>query len=64
MYRHRPDPTLATVRPFSGAVAKRQNRAAHGNVCVVDRCRCGAERRSNINGQHVERGKWGEPCPE
>lgn len=35
-----------------------EKRAAHGNVCVVDTCRCGAERQTNVNGRHVERGPW------
>jgi len=45
--------------PFSGPVAvQKQNPAAHGNVTVVSTCRCGAERRTNVNGQHSERGEW------
>ena len=35
-----------------------QNPAAHGNICRVDTCRCGAIRRTNINQGHVERGRW------
>jgi hypothetical protein len=39
-------------------VARNQNPAAHGNICVVDTCRCGAQRRTNVNQIHVERGPW------
>lgn len=46
-------------RPFTGAVvSERQNRAAHGGYCRHEECRCGATRRVNVNGQHVERGPW------
>lgn len=34
--------------------------AAHGGVTHVDRCRCGAERETEINGLHVVRGAWTE----
>lgn len=44
---------------FSGPVSiDRENPAAHGNITQIDRCRCGAERRTNINQHHVERGEW------
>lgn len=43
------------MRPFAGPVSARENRAAHGGVCYVDRCRCGAERRTNRNGSAIER---------
>jgi hypothetical protein len=31
---------------------------AHGNICVIDTCSCGAVRKTNINGNHIERGPW------
>jgi len=31
---------------------------AHGNVTRIDVCRCGAQRQTNINQNHVERGSW------
>lgn len=43
---------------FSGSVSRDENPAAHGNICRIDYCRCGAERRTNINGCHVEQGSW------
>jgi hypothetical protein len=47
---------------FSGPVAIHdQNPAAHGNICRVDSCSCGATRRTNINGSHKERGAWEMP---
>lgn len=47
--------------PYMGSVCGprgRENRAAHGNVMYVERCRCGAERQALINGDHVEREPW------
>lgn len=41
-----------------GPVRTPQNEAAHGGVCIVDTCSCGAERRTNVNGRHVEPGEW------
>jgi len=58
---HRHQPTKTYVRPFFGPVAARENRAAHGNVCVIDTCSCGAERRTNRNQGHLERGTWTAP---
>lgn len=47
------------VRPFFGAVsARNENRMAHGNVTVRAVCACGAIRETNVNGIHVERGRW------
>lgn len=43
---------------FTGPVKAKQNPAAHGNICRVDKCSCGAVRRTNINGRHIERGEW------
>jgi hypothetical protein len=45
-------------RCFFGGVADRENRAAHGGICEISTCRCGATRSTNVNGPHIERGKW------
>jgi len=50
-----------TVRPFSGPVSKYANEAAHGGTCEVHTCRCGATRKVNVNGRHIERGDWHAP---
>lgn len=48
--------------PYFGPVNNsRQNPAAHGGVRYVDRCRCGAERETLINGRHEEQGTWYTP---
>lgn len=60
-HRHRAIRTV--TRCFSGPVRWPENRAAHGNVEERSYCRCGAERRANVNGRHVERGAWTE-APE
>ena len=45
---------------YRGSVARDENRAAHGNVCVTDEClACGARRARLINGRHEEAGTWG-----
>lgn len=58
MHRHRPK--VSEDRCYAGPVARPENRAAHGNIVRVDVCACGAVRRTNINGRHVERGPWTE----
>lgn len=43
--------------PIPGA---RYNPMAHGGVCIISTCSCGAERRVNSNGRAEERGPWVE----
>ena len=47
-------------RCFAGPVCADENPASHGNVCRIEVCSCGAERRININGNHREYGAWRE----
>lgn len=61
MSQHRHKAEKSTDRPFMGAVSTNENRAAHGGICVVETCQCGATRRTNVNGRHVEAGKWVAP---
>lgn len=50
------------TRAFSGPIhGADYNRAAHGNVCITEHCRCGATRTSNLNGAHQEVGEWDMP---
>lgn len=46
---------------FTGPVSPNENRAAHGNICRVETCACGANRKTNINQQHEECGEWKMP---
>lgn len=63
MANHKHKVSASTVRPFTGPVnLLRQNRAAHGNVENVERCRCGATRRTLVNGKHTETTGWIEPA--
>lgn len=48
-HRHRAIPGASTVRTFTGPVRADQDRRAHGGVCFIDTCRCGAQRRTNTN---------------
>ena len=58
---HRHRTALVETRPFSGPVSKYVNEAAHGNVTEEHTCTCGATRKVNVNGRHIERGPWQEP---
>lgn len=46
--------------PFNSSVASgdRVNTMAHGGVTWTDLCRCGSERKTNVNGRHREIGPW------
>ena len=57
---HRAIEISGSERCFIAPVNSReQNRAAHGNIRVTDRCAyCGAERFRLVNGRHVETGEW------
>ena len=37
---------------------EQQDERAHGGVCHVETCACGAQRHTNSNGRHKERGEW------
>lgn len=59
-HRHRVKSTRTVG--FSGPVANPENRDAHGGVCHVDTCACGATRRTNSTGRgRDERGPWVRP---
>lgn len=54
--------TAGVDRGFAGPVVTgdRENRAAHGCVTYTETCdRCGAQRQTNQNQCHLERGSWG-----
>ncbi len=56
------DETSVEIRCYTGPVAsgEDENRAAHGSCCDHETCiDCGAVRRVNTNGRHVEAGAWG-----
>lgn len=61
IHRHRAIAAQRHVQAFHGPVASPEVRAAHGNVCCIDVCACGAHRRTNVNGNHAERGPWLSP---
>jgi hypothetical protein len=56
-HKHRIHRTF--TRPFTGSVAvTREKPQAHGNITIMDICRCGAVRKQNVNGAWLERGPW------
>jgi len=61
MIRHKHRSIRVTVAPYFGPVAIPPVRAAHGGVCYVHACKCGATRKINNNGRHSERGPWTPP---
>ena len=58
-----PSRIMATaLRCYQGPVADDQNPAAHGGTTHEEQClRCGAVRRVNSNGVHVECSPWSYP---
>lgn len=52
-----------TERCFTGPAygAKHENQRAHGGVCYLERCRCGATRMVNCNAGDREVGSWYYP---
>ena len=60
-HRHLRLPQGRSVTSYRGPVASPENPQAHGGVCFVDRCRCGATRKTNSNGGALERGPWVAP---
>lgn len=56
-HRHRAQSSIE--RTYSGPVpSAKPNPSARGWIVVVEKCACGAERRTNRNGYHTEQGKW------
>ncbi len=59
MSKHRHTARVTSTVPFRGPVfGALSNPAAHGNVQVINVCKCGAVRCENVNGRHIERGPW------
>lgn len=64
MRPHRHKMKTRKIQVYTGSVTSevtgyyKQNRAAHGGICYVDTCSCGAVRKTNSNGRHEERGRW------
>lgn len=60
-HRHKPQPNKTIERCYSAPVSiGKQNRMAHGGVCYIETCQCGATRKKNVNQCHIERGEWSE----
>ena len=51
-------------RCYTGPVSRNENPLAHGCICEIEVCDCGAERRANVNGCYVEQGSWVEEIDE
>lgn len=55
-HQHRAKST--DTRPYFGPVSASENPAAHGGVCLIKTCACGATQHVNCNGLHREHGPW------
>jgi hypothetical protein len=57
---HRHRVKTEKIYAYTGPIysASKENRKAHGGVCIVAYCACGAKRRTNSTGHHQERGAW------
>lgn len=62
-HQHRPIKELTRERCFGGPVPYpvAVNQKAHGSVTIYNTCRCGFERRINVNQNHREVGYWHNP---
>jgi hypothetical protein len=58
MTAHKHRSKKAHTIPFFGAVSSKANPAAHGGSCNVFECACGATKKVNVNGTHLEKGEW------
>lgn len=64
MTDHTHFPFVKRTLPFRGCVNPDEcNPVAHGNCCEVETCRCGYERRTNLNAGQEEVGRW-TPGPD
>ena len=63
MIRHRHKAVRDEVRGYSEPVGppSLQDRRAHGGICIVEWCACGAKRRTNSTGGHTETTGWARP---
>lgn len=57
-HQHKADKTRQEFRAYTGGVSRDQEPRAHGGCCIVDRCRCGAYRKTNSNAGYLELGPW------
>lgn len=58
-HRHRAIKGATKTYCYSGPIeGARENPRAHGNICFVEICKCGATREANSNWGHVEQGRW------
>jgi len=66
-HRHRAITAKQTERGWTACVtpnacaADSLRQRAHGSLLVVDRCSCGAVRRSEQNQGRLNRGEWARP---
>lgn len=59
---HKHKASTSRTTAFLGPVgpAEDQDPCAHGGISYLQRCACGATRRVNVNGSHIEMGEWVE----
>jgi len=62
-HRHRIKTTRTVGYRSTARGCREENRRAHGNICQIDTCACGAVRETNVNAGVKERGAWFAPAP-
>lgn len=60
MHRHRKTGE-SEIHGFRGPVSIDEEPMAHGGVRITERCKCGAVRHINSNGNYLEKGEWYQP---
>ena len=60
-HRHRAIASRTETRPFTGCVNHPCNPVAHGGVCLIEHCACGAWRAINSNAGQLETALWEPP---
>jgi len=58
--RHAKKNIFTVTMPYNGSIyrAEKTNPAAHGGYTEIQSCTCGALRSVNVNGNHIEKGRW------
>ena len=59
-HKHVALPHKTREYPYRGPISipVKYNDRAHGGICVVEECECGARRSANVSAGHVEQGTW------
>jgi hypothetical protein len=57
-HQHRTVPRLRIIRSFTNCCGYSCDPRSHGNIVVIDTCRCGEIRHTNVNQRYRETAGW------